>query len=228
MSRDLIEQLRDAIQADTGAEPSHSVLMRSLDEVDTELRRLRAEVERLSAPPTVDSFNSPLRAGLCTAKREEGTPRTDTLIADGPFSGPKDWIQLWDKAIDSHRTLERSLIDLQGRLDDATGMLHGEHDCRMEAEAKLTERDELLREALAEIDRGPMLKPIQCSNCSGNKTPNSILSGFTLNWQNQAGVARCHNCGNTWQTIMPNAVAERIRRALSPESILEEWKGGGK
>ena len=43
------------------------------------------------------------------------TPRTDALINEGPFCGLKEWVVLWDKAIDSHRSIERELSAAIGR-----------------------------------------------------------------------------------------------------------------
>jgi hypothetical protein len=36
------------------------------------------------------------------------TPMTDALIRSGPLSGPKEWIELWDRACDSLEGLIRS------------------------------------------------------------------------------------------------------------------------
>jgi hypothetical protein len=45
------------------------------------------------------------------------TPRTDALIQAGPFDGPKQWVDWWDKAIDSHRSLERALSECRKKLE---------------------------------------------------------------------------------------------------------------
>lgn len=47
------------------------------------------------------------------------TPETDALIREGPFAGPSEWIRYWDKAIDSHRALERSRDGLAAALRDS-------------------------------------------------------------------------------------------------------------
>jgi len=44
------------------------------------------------------------------------TPLTDALIQSGPFTGPAQWVEAWDKAIDSHRSLERQLAAAHTRL----------------------------------------------------------------------------------------------------------------
>lgn len=88
---------------------------------------------------TVDSFNSPLRAGLCTAKREEGTaavlPLSQYLRSTGE-----------EGAAQRVEALERELTDLR-------------HDMErlMKADSEhlgdIAERDALLREALGYLDK---------------------------------------------------------------------------
>jgi hypothetical protein len=46
----------------------------------------------------------------------QATPRTDALISSGPFSGPKDVIELWDRAVDTCRELEIALSAAEARV----------------------------------------------------------------------------------------------------------------
>lgn len=51
---------------------------------------------------------APIRSAPSEAPASETpTPETDSLIQDGPFCGPEYWVNQWDKAINSHRKLER-------------------------------------------------------------------------------------------------------------------------
>jgi hypothetical protein len=48
----------------------------------------------------------------------QATPRTDALISSGPFSGPKDVIELWDRAVDTCRELEIALSAAEARVKE--------------------------------------------------------------------------------------------------------------
>jgi hypothetical protein len=58
----------------------------------------------------------PAESGM--TPQDTPTPLTDALIRSGPLSGPKEWIELWDRAVDSHAELERSLAAAQALADE--------------------------------------------------------------------------------------------------------------
>ena len=47
------------------------------------------------------------------------TPITEALIMNGPFAGPRHWIEKWDEVINSHRALEERAEKAERELQQA-------------------------------------------------------------------------------------------------------------
>lgn len=101
-----------------------------------------------------------------------GTPETDALIQTGIAIGPREWVEQWDKVIDSHRVIEQDrnrLAAENAELNRNYAAVHEEYkicrerlmirsDAAEAAERALTARDERIAKFTSLIDAAKALE----------------------------------------------------------------------
>lgn len=81
------------------------------------------------------------------------TPITDELIKSGPFSGPKEVIELWDRAIETCQQLERALIEARREREEAMALLREAQEYVAMVNGTLMLREASNAETSALLDR---------------------------------------------------------------------------